>query len=493
MKISMTLLILFSLLLGAGCTLQTTQPSPTESAPASQETQVPELPTSTTAAATEAPAATESQPVATEEVFPTETSTPDVVVDPYADVRPDDQYVYFWYFLPPQAPADQALNTIVDQFNQSNPYDIFIDAYNQSTADGVLTRTLPLLNTTDMPALVLTNPDLVYQLAGGLESLDALIGSPTWGFTEDVYASYNSGMIKQGQFPEFSTDLYAFPALRTAQILYLNTDWASENGYYPPFKTTQELSDLACTTAANPMRSAPVAHPIGLEISPGIGSFAALTRAFGGTIQPEEANVYQLNTAGSLEAMQYLAEFGRQNCLEFPTGDQLEYQNFAGAAAAMLLANSKELPGIDDQIRTGLNFNWNSTGVPTPDQGQQIVLLPGHDFSIAKHSPEQIVAAWEFVKYFHSQEAQEIWIPATGNIPLAPSVAANIRMPNAYLNLLSLVETAEILPAFPQAEQIDDLIQDAMQRVLDGSPTEQVLNELQNSVEALTTSFYTSP
>lgn len=493
MKNIVTMLFFVSLLFSAGCTWQT--PAPTPTAPTGETQEIPKS-TSTPTSVTPTPSAEisatmEPQPLATEEFQPA--ITPTTVEDIYNQVHPDDQRVFFWYFLPPQSPADLALNRIVDGFNQSNPYEIFVDAYNQSTVTGVLTRTLPLLNTADMPALVMTNADMVYQLADGLETLGPLISSPTWGFASDEYAKFNPAMIAQGQFPEFSPDLYAFPALRTAEILYQNMDWSGELGYYQAPKTTQELSDLACAAAGSPMRGIHFAKPVGLEVSPGIGAFAALTGAFGGTIQPLEATIFQLNTPGSIEGMKYLAEFGSRNCFRFPTGDVSEVQNFVDSSAAMLLSNSTDLISADEHIKSGLNFSWESTGLPTPEQSQQIVILPGLNFSLTRQSSEQIVAAWLFIKYFQTQAAQEIWISATGNIPLSPAIVTGSEMPNVYNSMLYLVETAEFIPAYPQAEQVNDLIQGAMQSCLQGSPVEQVLNALQSSVEELTANFYSSP
>jgi ABC-type glycerol-3-phosphate transport system substrate-binding protein len=194
-----------------------------------------------------------------------------------------------------------------------------------------------------------------------------------------------------------------------------------------------------------------------------------------------------------MEAMRYLAEFGARKCFRFPTGDETEIQNFVESSTAMLLASSKYLATADAQIKSGLNFSWQADGLPTPDEVQQIVVLPGLDFSLPNQNPEQTIAAWLFIKYFQTQDAQELWIPAAGNIPLVPSVAASIGLPNAFIPVLILVDSAEFIPAYPQVDQIDILIQEAMESCINGSPVEQVLDALQDDIVKLNADFYTSP
>jgi ABC-type glycerol-3-phosphate transport system substrate-binding protein len=480
------LFVLVALITLSACTFQSGQPAP------------PTIPTQSTSATLEngstvqeenQTAVESPEPSITEEInVPEATGT--VVVDDLASIDPTGQHVYFWYFAEPQSPIDQALNQVVDQFNQTNPNGIFIDAYNQSTAQEVISRTLPLLNTPDVPALLMTNPEVVYRLATGISDLEPFLTNTKWGFSQDEAAQLIPGMLEQVQYPEFSSGVYAFPISRDAELLFNNLEWLSDLDRFAGPLSPQELADTACAATNQSMRRLQLDNLSGLQLYPGLNSFAALTAAFGGSIfQPEQTN-YALNTDASFQAMQYLQKLSLDGCLDLADDYAHLTGNFSRAETAFILGAASDISEVQQTVSQDLAFAWDVSGFPAQDGTAAPLILPGVNLSITNTTPEQMLAAWTFIQYFQSSEAQNIWIPATGEFPALGQAGAEAAMPAGYFKTLESLQNAPAIPVFPGIEEIDQLVHDTMGSIADGAAVQPALDALQRSAEQTTDTYF---
>lgn len=491
------ILMLFSLFTLSACTYSTA-PSAT---PDETAASAPPLMEQTAPSRTQEVRTTQesdTQTAVTTEVEVTEESLPEgeptpTIEDPFASVDPSGQRVFLWYFLPAQGPADLAFNRVVDLFNQNNPDGIFIDAYNQSTPTGILTRTLPVLNTVDVPGLIMTDADLVYQLDDGLLDLNPLLNSPRWGFSPDQQAGFSQPMLTQGQFPTYTEQLLSFPLLRQAHVLYSNTEWITELGFVRSPRTAEELQNLACLASSTAMRRASSDSLIGLQVDPGLASMAALINAFGGEIGGPDSSFYEVNTPAAIEAMQYLQSLTAADCAGLGPVNQEAITDFGAAREALLLASITHMTELESAVEAGRAFAWNASGFPAPEESQAPVIIPGLNFSIPRSSPEQMLAAWLFVRYFHSPEAQAVWIPVTGSIPISVQLAEEAGMPAAYTNVLRQVDQSLFVAALPQYAAVDQLAAQAMQEIAAGASVERRLAQLQAEIDERTAGFFNQP
>ncbi|MEX2537014.1 MAG: extracellular solute-binding protein, partial [Trueperaceae bacterium] len=88
--------------------------------------------------------------------------------NPYAGVDPTGQEVVFWHVH--EGANGEALEAIVEEFNQTNEYGITVVAETQGHYGDLFQKMLPLLGTQDVPDLVLAyqNQAATYQLADAL-------------------------------------------------------------------------------------------------------------------------------------------------------------------------------------------------------------------------------------------------------------------------------------------------------------------------------------
>ena len=121
--------------------------------------------------------------------------------DPWAAVDPSDQNLLFWHNHTRN--RQDALQAIVQTFNESNPYGITITQETQGTYADIFRKMLGLLGTPEIPDLVVAyqNQAATYQLRDALVDMTSLMQSPKWGLSAEEQADF---------FPPFS-DRISFP------------------------------------------------------------------------------------------------------------------------------------------------------------------------------------------------------------------------------------------------------------------------------------------
>ncbi len=483
--------LLFYLLMAIlvhGCTFQTG--SPTQAVVnSSEDTAV--VTTSLTENEGDESDETGEKPVGTTDVFVPEAVTT-LEPDPFKSIILQDQTVYFWYFLPPQSPIDLALNQVVDLFNEQNPYNIFIDAYNQSTSAEIISRTLPIINTADVPGLIMTDPDLVYQLREGLADLNLFLDSPSIGFTPEELANFNQQMIAQGQYAGWSESLFAFPMSRNVEIINYNLEWLSELDLFSAPATLEQLHQTGCLASSRPMQRSTTTDTTGIVLVPSLATFDALTTAYGGSLYQPEDSTFKVNSDASIAAMGFLKELYQAGCMEIYPDSTQSAEAFSQAVSPYFIGPATEFLQIESLNAANLSFSWDASGIPGVEAASLPTIEYGYNFSIPGSTPEQMVAAWMFIKFFQTSEAQRIWIQATSEYPLSRTVSANFLMPAAYWKIFNQLKDAPTLPAYPLIDEVNQRVVNSMRRILAGANTETALNLLQSSLDRLTLDFYSS-
>jgi multiple sugar transport system substrate-binding protein len=441
---------LLTVVLITGCTFQTgSNPQPVAS-----PVENVEAVTSTPASEADDEEESEEQPIGTlEAVVPEADDTP--IPDPYGSIDPQGQTVYFWYYLPPQTQADIALNSVVDRFNENNPYDIFIDAYNQSTSAEIISRTLSVLNTQDVPGLVMTEPDIVYRMRDGLADLNLFINSPSIGFAQAESDNFNHQMITQAQYSGWSESQFAFPISRNVAVLSHNLEWLSGLGGFSAPGSLQQLNETACLANTRPLPRAPNTETTGLSLVPSLATFGALTEAFSGTLYQAEDSTFKVNSEASIAAMNYLYDLDQADCMEIESDDEQATSTFSLAESLYLLGPADEFIALNQLISENLSFSWNASGLPGLEGPSLPTILYGPNLSIPSSTPEQMVAAWMFIKFIQTSDAQRIWIQATGEYPLSRTITADFPMPAAYWKIFSELKEAPALPAYPLIGEVN--------------------------------------
>ncbi|RME10097.1 MAG: ABC transporter substrate-binding protein [Ardenticatenia bacterium] len=408
--------------------------------------------------------------------------------DPWANVDPSGQTITFWHQH--SRSREEALNEIVQEFNETNEWGITVVAEYQGSYGDIFQKMLGVLNTEDVPNLVVAyqNQAATYQLADGLIDMNPLVDSPKWGLTEEEKADFFEAFFNQDVFPTFGGARLGFPPNRSMEVMYYNMDWLKELGYDAPPTTPEEFKEMACKASQQPFSKATAEGSRGYELSIDASRFASWTFAFGGDIYDYENNRYTYDSEAAIQAMEFLQSLFEEGCATIVTERYGDQTNFGAGTTLFTVGSSSGLPFYKSAVEEGANFEWSVAALPhtTPDP---VMNIYGASVSIPKSTPEKELAAWLFIKYYTSPEVQAKWAMASNYFPVRKSAAEALQdyfeQNPAYKTAFELLPYGKFEPPTPGYDFVRDLIEEKMAAIAEGAPVAETLaaaNEEANQI-----------
>lgn len=435
----------------------------------------------TEAPATEAPAA----PAATEaptEAAATEAPTEAAPVDEWEAVDPTGVQIVFWHNH--TKAREEALKAIVDEFNATNPYKITVTAEYGGSYGDIFNKMLPILNTPDVPDLVVAyqNQAATYQLSGALVDMNSLVASPKYGLTAEEQADFFPGFFAQDIFPNFDNARLGFPPNRSMEVLYYNIDWLKELGYESVPTTPEQFKEAACKASTTPFSKATVANTgIGYELSVDASRFASWTFAFGGDVYDSSTAQFTYNSEAAVNAMTFLQDLFKSGCAKLVTEDYGDQTDFGNGTLLFAVGSSSGLPFYGSATNEGAKHAWSVAAIPhtTADPKMNVY---GASVSIPKSTPERELAAWLFLKYYTSPEVQAKWAEVSQYFPVRASVADGLKdyfaAQPAYKTAFDLLAYSAFEPPVPGYDFVREEVEKAMAAIVDGADVKTTLDEL---------------
>ena len=482
-------ILIASLVLGA-CAKATEAPAPTE-APVKTE------------APTEAPVVTEA---------PTEAPTE---VDPWADVVPAKEIV--WWHQHTGSKREAAIAKIVEDFNKTNPYGITVKAEYAGSYGDIFNKMLPILNTPDVPDVVVgyQNQVATYQLANAMFDMNELINHPKYGLTKEEQEDFFPGFFAQDVLSLFNNQRLGLAPNRSMEVMYYNMDWLKELGYDAPPTTPEQFKEMACKAAQTPVSGAPVgaasprgyvrssatypsatpeqfkemackaavtpfsgategaASPTGYELSIDTSRFASWTFAFGGDMFDYTANQFTLNSDAAVQAWTFIQSLFADGCARLVTENYGDQTDFGNGTLLFAVGSSSGLLYYGDAVSAdGTPFEWGVSAIPHTT-ADPVMNVYGASVSIPKSTPERELAAWLFVKYYTSAPVNAMWAKASGYFPVKASIADEVTAEfagnkEAYGTAISLLPYGVFEPPVPGYDFVrDNVIEVVMTSIVD--------------------------
>jgi multiple sugar transport system substrate-binding protein len=401
--------------------------------------------------------------------------------NPYADADPSGQEVVFWHVH--SGPNEELLESIVQDFNESNEYGITVVAENQGSYGDLFQKMLPILGTNDMPNLILAyqNQAATYQLADALIDMRPLLESE-WGFSDEVRSDFFEGFVQSDVFPSFGGAQLGWPPNRSMEVLFYNAEWLQELGFDEFPSTPEEFREVACAASQNPFSKSTGEGAVGLEISVSASTFASFVFAFGGDVYDEENDRYTYDSPEAVEALTFIQSLIDDGCAAIETERYGAQANFGVGTSFATTGSSVGIPYFARAVDAGAKFEFDVAALPhsTPEPAMNVY---GPSVSITgAGDPDVQVASWLFIKHLTSPEAQAEWTRKTNYFPVRASVAAEL---DEYFEANPMFETAfELLehgvaePATPGYDFVRDLVADSMAAIFTGADVEETLSDL---------------
>jgi multiple sugar transport system substrate-binding protein/sn-glycerol 3-phosphate transport system substrate-binding protein len=377
---------------------------------------------------------------------------------------------------------------VVDEFNATNEYGITLTAEYAGGYGDIFTKMLPILNTPEVPDVVVAyqNQAATYQLADALWDMNEIIDDPTWGMPQEDQDDFFPGFFAQDIYPTFDNARLGLPPNRSMEVLYYNMDWLTELGYDAPPATPEEFKEMACAAAANPYSGATAEGSMGYELSIDASRFASWSFAFGGNVFSASDNEFTYDDPAGIQAWEFVQSLFADGCATIVTESYGDQTDFGAGTLLFTVGSSSGLPYYDSAVAEGANFNWSVAALP--HTGDPVQNIYGASVSIPKSTPERQLAAWIWLKYYTSADAQaSMYFPTRASVAdqMTDFFAAN----PAYATAFDMLQYGIAEPNVPGYDFVRDEIEAVMAAIVD-DPTLDVttaltdFNEVANGILA---------
>jgi multiple sugar transport system substrate-binding protein/sn-glycerol 3-phosphate transport system substrate-binding protein len=348
---------------------------------------------------------------------------------------------------------------------------ITVTQENQGSYSDIFNKMLPILNTPDVPGIVVAyqNQAATYQLSGGLVDMNPLVNSAKWGISEEEQKDFFPGFFAQDIFPNFGNARLGFPPNRSMEVMYYNMDWLKELGFDGPPTTPEEFKEMACAASKTPFSKATAEGSVGYELSIDASRFASWTFAFGGNVYDTSTGEYTYNSEGAVKAMEFLQDLFKEGCANLVTEAYGDQTDFGTGKLLFSVGSSSGLPFYRQAAEEGAGFEWSVAAIPHTT-ADPVMNIYGASVSIPKSTPEQELAAFLFLKYYTSPEVQARWAKASEYFPVRASVADGLEdyfaEQPAYKTAFDMLQYGQFEPPTPGYDFVREMVNTAMATIV---------------------------
>lgn len=426
-----------------------------------------------------------AEPVAEETVAEMEPCAP-ATDGPLAGVDPRGQTVVWWHNH--SGSREELLIEIVNDFNETNECGITIEPLNQGSYNDIRDAVNASVASGELPAALVVgyqNDQAFYQLNDTLVDLNTYLNDPTWGLTQEEQDAFYQSFFNQSIHVAFDNQRLGFPPNRSMEMLHVNMSYLRDLGYDAPPATPDEFVEMSCAAAA-----ASESGVGGYILRDDASAIAAWTYAYGGDILTEDGAGYVYNSQATVDAMTMLQELANPGedgvvCAYFFDG--FPNPEVANRNALFSMGSSSGIPFYVGDFATVAADNGTEpdeyavAAIPhtTPDP---VMNIYGGDVMIVKTTPEQQLAAWEFVKWFTSPEPQARWVEASNYFPTNSGAVEYLGDYNeqnpVWATALDLLPYGKFEPQLISYQSVRDAAQEAYNAIIQGADVQATLDDL---------------
>ena len=391
---------LFSSLLVASALLAACSPAATPAPTAVAPTTAPAATAAATAAATTAAAATSA---------------------PAATAASGAVTVQFWHVYSAGSAQQKAMDDLISKFNAANPDVQVVGTYQGSYPDIYKKITAAIAGNSLPDVAVSYQDDIANYIVSGakVQPLDAWIADPKLGFTAadmaDIYPAYID------KYPGSNNQVMSVAYNRSMEVMYYNADMLSAAGFSQPPASWDDFEAVCAKVSKAPNQYCYAITSDASRLTNWIWSRGGdLLSADGKTV----STGFHDQGLASLQFLNMLVTKNQAYLVAKQFGDQ---SDFAVGKAAFTFGSSAGIPFYATAVMSSTApFKWGVAPAPhtTPNP---VVDVYGPSVAIFNNgSDAKGQAAWRFVKYLMSPDANAEWVKTTSYFPARKSTLAQL-------------------------------------------------------------------
>lgn len=328
------------------------------------------------------------------------------------------------------------------------------------------------------------NPPVLSQLeqslVGSFVENDALI--PLEEFIKaDKSFDLKDFMPEILQGATYSGKLYGLPINVSTPVLYLNRDLFKSSGLDPDkYPTTWEQAEEYSKKISDQSKSI-----YGIRVYNSGWIFHSLFRQFGGRLFSDDNTKVLFNSKEVKNAILFWKKMVDEKVAVYQGGKDGSAMD-AASQIGMVMRSTGSIQWFKDHVK----YDWGVAPF-TLGKVKAVSLGGGNIYMLKKTTPEQQRAAWEFLRYLTTKENQIYWSVNTGYMVSRKSAFNSPEIQNIFKKDPRYKVTYSQLPyAFPRARvaawpQIEDLIQDAMTKIIVQGADVKVLDDAAKKAQEL--------
>ncbi len=395
----------------------------------------------------------------------TSTAVPTITAVPTSTPKvSSEQQLTFWH--PWTGTKAASIAALIEEYNANNEDGIIVDVVAAGDEDFLISKIDAAIDSGEIPDLVAAPADYLRTLYTGqdiLAALDDFVNDPENGITEEeqktIPTAYWSEDILNGE-------RYGIPAEYKLHFLFYNQTWAQELGFESAPTSSEEFLNQACTAARYNANDAD-------DGNNGTGGWIYNTdpvtllswmQVFGGgEIPTDTTRGFSLNTAENQNALEFLRTIYQADCA-WTGKEEIPYRYFSKRYALFYSGSTADwerqitMDGIEEN-----EDDWTIIAYPGND-GTTIVNGEALSYGIFQTDPEKEQAAWNFMHWLISEEAQQSLSEETYSLPISLSVVQNMGdflAENArWQRILTYLPLSKPTPVSSSWKLIKNLLQD---------------------------------
>jgi multiple sugar transport system substrate-binding protein/sn-glycerol 3-phosphate transport system substrate-binding protein len=386
----------------------------------------------------------------------------------------DGTTVKFWHVWGSDEPAE-GIKTVVDEFNATNEWGITVEALDQGGYSEVEDAMNVAIQSGDVPDLVVgyANAFAAWYDVDAIVDLKPYMEDETVGMSEEAMGDFFEGPFETGLTPDGAR--ISLPFQQSGNVLFYNEGWAQELGFDSPPANIAEFKEQACAAAeANANDDNPDNDGTGgLVIYTGASNVMAWVFAYGGDVFNAEEKAYDFTS----DAVVGVAELWKSMWDDGCAFETESYPNpeFASRQALFTMSSTAGLPyqiaAFEDEGAT--DDEWTLIPFVGPD-GNKAVNAYVQSLGIVNSTPEKKLAAWMFLKYFTSPEAQATWVEYSRYYPGRQSASDQLgdfmAENEKWAKGLELLQYGRSEPAVASWSSVRRAVGDTFAAILQSSP-----------------------
>ena len=370
----------------------------------------------------------------------------------------------------------------------SAPLEVIIDKFNASqkmiTVEGVYQGGYATTQEKLLAAYVAGEPPVLSQLeqslVGSFVANDALVPLDSFMKADKDFDTKDFNKdITQGA--TYNKKLYGLPINVSTPVLYTNRDLFRKAGLDPDkYPTTwDEAYDIA-------KKISDLGPDIfGLRIYNSGWIIDSLFHQFGGTIFNKDNTKCLVNSKEIKNAMAFWKKMVDDGIAVYQGGKDGSTMDASGVVG-MVMRSTGSIAWFKDNV----TFDWGVAPF-TLGKTKAVSLGGGNIYMIKKTSPEEQFAAWEFLQYLTNTENQVYWSTNTGYMVSRDSAKESSEIQSIFKDdprysvTYDQLKHAFARPTVEAWPEIEDLIQEAMTRIILEGESVNILDQTASDIDEL--------